>query len=37
MGMDEQLEFFAKNGYLVVPGALDTGEVQRINRAIDRD
>ena len=37
MGMEKQLEFFAKNGYLVIPEALSTGEVEKINRAIDRD
>ncbi|MCZ6680023.1 MAG: phytanoyl-CoA dioxygenase family protein [Candidatus Poribacteria bacterium] len=35
--MKEQLEFFKKNGYLVVPGALSTDEVRTINAAIDRD
>jgi hypothetical protein len=35
--MEEQLEFFAKNGYLVVPKALAAEEVAMLNRAIDRD
>ena len=35
--MKEQLEFFQKNGYLVVPDALSAEEVRSINDAIDRD
>jgi len=35
--IDEQLAFFQKNGYLVVPNALLADEVGLINQAIDRD
>ena len=35
--MEEQLEFFKKNGYLVVPNALSADEVCVINNVIDRD
>jgi ectoine hydroxylase-related dioxygenase (phytanoyl-CoA dioxygenase family) len=35
--MQQQLEFYARNGYLVVPGAMTAAEVQTANEAIDRD
>ena len=35
--MEEQLEFFKENGYLVVPEALTERELSVINQAIDRD
>ena len=35
--MQEQLDFFAKNGYLVVFNALSSQEIRSINDAIDRD
>ena len=35
--IDEQLAFFQKNGYLVVPNALLADKVGLINQAIDRD
>lgn len=36
MNLDEQLAFFEKNDYCVVPGALSRAEVDRLNAAIDR-
>lgn len=33
----EQLQFFAENGYVIVPGALTAAEVHTINDVIDRD
>ena len=35
--MDDRLNFFKENGYLVVPDVLTPGEVGSINEAIDRD
>ena len=35
--MDDQLNFFKENGYLVVPNVLTPDEVETINEAIDRD
>lgn len=35
--MQKALEFYARNGYLVVPEALSAAEVSDINAAIDRD
>ena len=37
LDMVKQLEFFAQNGYLVVPDALTPAEVGLANRTIDRD
>ena len=35
--LEEQLERYRRTGYLVVPGALDAGQVEAANAAIDRD
>ena len=35
--MAEQLGFFAKNGYLLVPDALTLAEVELANATIDQD
>ncbi len=35
--LDEQLQDYRRTGYLVVPGALDAGQVEAANDAIDRD
>ena len=35
--MEEQLEFYRENGYLVVPDALSTEQVRTINECIERD
>ena len=35
--LEEQLERYRRRGYLVVPGALDAGQVEAANAAIDRD
>ena len=35
--LEEQLERYSRTGYLVVPGALDAGQVEAANDAIDRD
>ena len=35
--IDDQLHFFARNGYVVVPNALSPAEVSLINATIDED
>ena len=35
--MQEQLDFYTENGYVVVPRALSAAEVDTVNDAIDRD
>ena len=37
MTMNEQLRFFADNGYVVIGGALTAAEVAAVNAGIDAD